>query len=111
MKLFLDDIRNPPDASFTVVRTYEEFTKYVDINFENITEIWFDHDLQDFKSGREFTGFEALKYYVHFVVELDRCFVKRVVFHTYNPVGRERMMKYAHDFLDQYGVVIEVAHA
>jgi hypothetical protein len=45
-KLFLDDTRQPPDSSWEVVRSYEEFVAYVELH--GVPDlISFDHDLAD----------------------------------------------------------------
>jgi hypothetical protein len=53
MKVFLDDIRDPPDDSWTVVRSYNQMINVLnaDFVFSNITEISLDHDLGENKSG------------------------------------------------------------
>lgn len=44
IKLFLDDVRNPPDDTWVVVRSYDEFVNYIEK--EGVPDfISFDHDL------------------------------------------------------------------
>tara|TARA_Y100000310_G_C20626034_1_gene785928 strand:+ start:520 stop:819 length:300 start_codon:yes stop_codon:yes gene_type:complete len=48
-KLWLDDIRHPPDTSWYWVRTYEEVVRY--LAKWPVTEISLDHDLGVSKTG------------------------------------------------------------
>jgi hypothetical protein len=45
-KLYLDDIRNPKTDGWTIVRNYEDFINYIEVNGIP-DEISFDHDLGD----------------------------------------------------------------
>ena len=82
MKIFLDDIREPPDDSWFVCRTYRECEKYILYYHETIEEISFDHDL-----GEDKTGYDVAKLFEH------HCFHKHFpcpkwIIHSANPVGR-----------------------
>ena len=61
-----------------------------------ILEEWdvisFDHDLQDFSNGREYTGYDCLKILLDNYGKYDDC--PMIEFHTMNPIGRERMRGY-----------------
>ena len=58
MKIFLDDIRPCPDR-FELCRTYDEFTRMVMANKDNLQEISLDYDL-----GSVRTGLDACKFLV-----------------------------------------------
>jgi hypothetical protein len=83
MKIFLDDIREPPDNTWDVARSYEDALFLVEyLGFPD--EVSFDHDLGTEKTGLDFA---------HFLIELDLDtgampvqFTYRV--HSANPVGR-----------------------
>lgn len=45
MKLYLDDVRNPPDASWTLARNIREAQRLVEANKGQITNMSLDHDL------------------------------------------------------------------
>ena len=55
-KLFLDDVRSPPDESWIVARTYEEAIETV--NAKGFpTTLSFDHDLgDDVHTGKDFAN-------------------------------------------------------
>jgi hypothetical protein len=61
-KLFLDDIRMPPDSSWDIVRSYSAFCEYLQ-EFGLPDEVSFDHDLADehYDIGRP-SGFQQFDY-------------------------------------------------
>lgn len=96
-KLFLDDVRKPPDATWDVVRSYEQFVAYIEAN--GVPEvISFDHDLADqhylideenpdsgkipYEKYAEKTGYDCAKWLVENGYE-----VKRWMVHSMNPGG------------------------
>lgn len=91
MKIFLDDIRQPPDNSWIVVRTYEGAADLVLNNYLKIDEISLDHDL-----GGDYDGVTIHKtgYDVALLIE-DQAFktgyVPKVKVHSMNPVGAENI--------------------
>lgn len=94
--LFLDDERNPEDvtwinypkdAEFTVVRNFEQFMKAVKTS-EVFDAFSLDHDIQDFKFGREFTGYTCLmEVMTNWMTALPPC----VVAHSKNPIGAKKI--------------------
>lgn len=94
--LFLDDERNPEDvtwvnypanAEFTVVRNFEQFMKAVK-NSEVFDAFSLDHDIQEFKFGREFTGYTCLlEVMTNCLTALPPC----VVAHSKNPIGAKKI--------------------
>ncbi|MCK9596227.1 hypothetical protein M0R19_03530 [Candidatus Pacearchaeota archaeon] len=86
MKIFLDDIRNPPDSSWTIARSVKEAIDLMDNN--NISEISFDHDL----GMNEKTGYDLAK-------EIEyRAFYGKILrfkwnVHSMNPVGKKAIEK------------------
>jgi hypothetical protein len=102
-KLYLDDVRPAPDSSWTVVRSYDEFIKYMSENpVPDI--ISFDHDLADehyhdpetwakvkehgidYTIYREKTGLDCVKWLVDNDIRLNRWQV-----HSMNPIGAENI--------------------
>ena len=86
-KLFIDDLRYPPDDTRIVVRNIQEATDYLDKN--NIPDvISFDHDL----GGGE-TSITIINYITEGI--LDGKFLFPVGFayhiHSANPVGSENI--------------------
>lgn len=60
IKIWLDDIRTPPDETWTWCKNPEEFRKILDGEGAEIDEISFDHDLGYYESGKEITGYTCL---------------------------------------------------
>lgn len=103
-KLFLDDIRNPPDQSWVVVRSYNEFVAYIEEH--GMPEvISFDHDLADahyvhpnsdssdpipYSSYDEKTGYDCAKW---LITNNLHGYPKRVIVHSFNPVGAENILQ------------------
>jgi hypothetical protein len=75
VKLFLDDLRSPPDASWDVVRSYEEHVGHIE-SHGTPDVISFDHDLGDEVP----TGMDCAKW----LVEIRRLLAEFVV-HSANP--------------------------
>ncbi len=93
MKLFLDDIRQPPDDTWTVARSYEEGMSLVQ-QYGFPAEVSFDHDLGTGPTGMNFA---------HYLIALDLddntmpSNFKYTV-HSANPIGAKNIEA----LLDQY---------
>lgn len=105
--LFLDDERNPQDATWmqypeniewVVVRTFSEFAKAVQSGVFDLMS--FDHDLQDFSKGSEMTGYDCLKFYCNFLLCVEDCFLPQVVVHSMNPIGKVNILTYWKNYLE-----------
>lgn len=96
MRIFLDDERNPTGLGWKIIRTAEEAIKLIKTG--KVTEISFDHDLGQGKSGYDVARF----------IE-EGAFngnIKRIIWtvHSFNPVGSKniiRAMKSADRFWDR----------
>lgn len=90
IKLFLDDIREAPDNSWIVVRSFFEFKKYIDEN--GVPDIIsFDHDLGKENGGYcavEYTGYDCAHYLINRGLE-----IKEFIVHSANPIGKENIEK------------------
>lgn len=86
-KLFIDDLRQPPDDTWVVTRSYQETVEYIEANGLPAM-ISFDHDL-----GLAETGYDVAKWIVEQI--LDEKFDFPVSFsytiHSANPVGRKNI--------------------
>ena len=87
MKLFLDDLRDPPDDTWTIARSFSEAVALIEEHGIPGT-ISFDHDLGDDKTGLDFA---------HYLIDLDLekhllldNFTYQV--HSANPVGRDNIV-------------------
>jgi hypothetical protein len=87
MKLFIDDVRTPPDSSWTIARTYSRAHKILTSQLSEITHISFDHDL-----GEEKTGYDLACLVEHIVWERKLESYPIMTVHSANPVGRLRIM-------------------
>ena len=90
MKVFLDDIREAPDSSWTVVRSYEDAISLVEKEKNNIELMSFDHDLGDMINLPEKTGYDVLLYIVQMKFD-GKAVPQKYKVHSANPVGCERM--------------------
>jgi len=80
MKVFLDDIRNPPDSSWNLVRTFSEAIKYLETG--KVETISLDHDL-----GGILTGYDVAVWIEEKVWTGD-FYPPEILIHSANPVGR-----------------------
>ena len=87
MKLFIDDVRDPPGGTWVVTRTYAEAAKAITDHLSTITHISFDHDL-----GEEKTGYDLACLVEHLVWERKLESHPILTVHSANPVGRDRIM-------------------
>jgi len=91
MKLFLDDIRNPPDNSWVIARTAKVAIEFLATG--SVEKISFDHDLGDEVNG---TGYEVACF-IEQEVFFERMTCPAWTIHSQNPVGekniRAAMMK------------------
>lgn len=106
-KLYLDDIRNPADSGWRVVRNFSSFTQHIREN-GNPDIISFDHDLgEDMHQARltegvwskrksrslkkfELTGYDCAKWYLKYAngKNWDVC---KVLVHSMNTVGADNI--------------------
>lgn len=102
MNLILDDIRTEKmcfstkndkllEIKWIIVRNYFDFVDFVDSNFENISIVSFDHDIQSFKDGVEFTGKTACEYLIDKCLEAGKRFPDWYV-HSDNTYGRQNII-------------------
>lgn len=100
-KLFLDDVRQPPDHTWDVVRSYDDFVYYIET--QGVPDvISFDHDLAfehypfaednpepkkiPYDRYTEKTGYDCAKWLVENGYE-----IKRWMVHSMNPVGAQNI--------------------
>lgn len=83
-KIFIDDIRNPPDETWKVARTPDEAIYEINKNKGNINIISFDHDLGEDNNGKSLTTREVVLWMIKEEINADKYIV-----HSSNPVGRE----------------------
>jgi hypothetical protein len=99
-KLYIDDIRNPIDTDFVIVRSYNEAIHWIRLN--GCPEyISFDHDLG---AADERTGYDIAKW----LVERDLDAPGKIIptnfkfnVHSANPVGAANIAGLLNNYLDQ----------
>lgn len=101
MKLFVDDIRNAPDESWTVARTINAAISAIDtFDFEVIS---LDHDISHQVSvgalSRPYPCEETFTAVAYFIKEKYLARIKpKIVIHTSNPVGALKIKGILKDF-------------
>lgn len=92
MKIFVDDVRDPPDDTWILVTTYESAIDLISHNYLKINEISLDHDL-----GGEYDGVTVHKtgYDIATVIEsiaFKTGYVPKIKVHSMNPVGASNIL-------------------
>lgn len=82
MKLWLDDIRTPPNKSWTWVKTVGEAIDM--IKNEIVTEASLDHDL----GPGQLSGYDFVKW-----LEEHEAWPEKILVHSQNPVGKQNMLR------------------
>ncbi|MEA3290298.1 MAG: cyclic-phosphate processing receiver domain-containing protein [Campylobacterota bacterium] len=102
MRLYLDDIREPKDDSFIIVRNYDEAIEFIKQN--GIPPyISFDHDLGCDKNGDVLkSGYDFAKWLVDMDIDGIHSFPDDFKFnvHSANPIGRNNIEAILHNYLD-----------
>lgn len=80
MRLFVDDMRDPPDGTWTVARTYLEAVTILEGG--SVEKLSLDHDLGVYE---EANGCDIAQWMVDNTVEWPHT----IIIHTANPLGRE----------------------
>jgi len=87
-KLFVDDVREAPDHSWDIARSFHE--AIMDLETGRYSEVSLDHDLGCFYGNKEMTGRDILNWLIQ--RKLDGEAVPSVVkVHSANPVGIKTM--------------------
>lgn len=98
MKFWIDDIRDAPDDSWTVIRKVLPAIKAI-ANFGlAVTHISIDHDIEDRPDDETFM---PIAYFIgEFYLLQSKHPVPQITIHSINPVGSEEMQK----VFAQYGL-------
>ena len=108
-RLFLDDLRYPPDdhPDWRLARNYHDALWYVK-TYGLPYHISFDHDLQDiadfYTHTIEFTGYDFAKWLCDWMMDNSPDLTDFTYFvHSANPVGAENIRRYMANFMkDRY---------
>lgn len=116
-KLYLDDLRYPPDINWVIARNYHDAVWYVknmgvpyhisfdhDLAYEHYHTDQFAEDYMDKKASdapREFTGYDFAKWFCYYCqdnnVDLSN-FTYHV--HSANPVGAQNIRMFMKSFME-----------
>ncbi len=92
VKIFLDDVRNPPDSTWLIARNSAECIKLLKKHEGKIKELSLDHDLGEFVGCSERTGKVPLQWLEQRVIQDQDYPLPKVIFiHSANPVGKQGM--------------------
>ena len=87
MKVFVDDVRDPPDDTWVLLRTGESAIAFLSTQEGEIDILSLDHDLGEGKK----TGYDVLKWIEAQVFLHNYMPPKEILIHTDNPAGRKNM--------------------
>jgi hypothetical protein len=103
--LWLDDVRDPyhwiPFSrairnKVYWAKSYDEFVNYIKKN--GLPDfISFDHDLGDYKNGKEYTGYDCAKWLVNYCLDNNLDLPEYNV-HSANSVGKENIERLLENF-------------
>lgn len=101
MKLWVDDIRNAPDDSWTVARTVTSAIECMHIFGDSITEVSLDHDIsyqvEVLGTSRPYPSPETFRAVAHYILERYRPDMHpnppKITIHSANPVGSKAMVE------------------
>jgi hypothetical protein len=82
MKLFVDDVRFPPEENWMLARTYRDAIYYLKTGAVRVLSL--DHDLGDASRS----GYDIAMYMLAHKIWPDKIYV-----HSYNPVGASNIMQ------------------
>lgn len=102
-KLYIDDLRIPPDDSFVIARTMEEAQKCIK-QFGMPIFISFDHDLgMDETENLLPTGYDFAKWLVEMDLDGTLTIPSDFTFqvHSQNPVGAKNIQTYLDSYMAQ----------
>lgn len=104
MKLFVDDIRHPPDDTWNIARDVSSAIRAVDMFGSEIAFINLDHDISHQvvvgKMSRPYPcteTFEAVARYLALYKRAHPDFSPIIIIHTSNPVGLKNMRNLLND--------------
>lgn len=102
MKIYIDDLRTPKEAGWTVVRTFDDFKKIlVSTPISLIEAISFDHDLGIKPDGTlESSGMDCAKFLLDVIMDRDAVNDFPTVYvHSMNPSGVQNIIGLLNSFL------------
>lgn len=95
MKLWLDDVRRPPNNTWVWVTSGHDFKDWLNSDWKySITDISFDHDIATYDAwGNEITGYTCLCWIEKMFHNDPQFVLPHMTVHSANPVGRQKMQR------------------
>lgn len=84
-KLFVDDLRMPPDDSWDIARTFHDAIHFLDTRTYSVVSL--DHDIASFYGTKEMTGRDILNWLIERKLVLMLWTPPEVRVHSANIVG------------------------
>lgn len=107
--LFIDDERIPQDVTWikypenvewTIVRSFQDFSLELAHGDTYYQVYSFDHDIQSYIDGREYTGYDCLKCLLSIETMIgNKLDNTQFFFHSQNPVGKKNMESYYQNYV------------
>lgn len=92
MKVFLDDIRDPPTEDWTIARSAGKAMGLIAHHWKEITHISLDHDLGDSENG---SGYDVISYIEKALIlgwlKDNPETIPEITSHSMNPIGRSNI--------------------
>lgn len=114
MKLWVDDLRTPPNGYDLWAKNYEEAVAFIDKYSQDITHISFDHDIDSFdENGNELTGYAVAVYIEQQIYygDFNAIVLQGIQVHTSNPSGSKKILAFAYHIKDRFNNDLQVYHA
>ena len=91
MKIFIDDVRFPPDSSWLLVKDVASAMKCIKHNLNEVTLISFDHDLGEDVNQIPTTTIPIATYLEELAYNGQYPKQLKLQIHSANPVGRKNL--------------------
>lgn len=88
-KLYVDDIRDPYDATWDIARSFHE--AIYALNRYSYSIVSLDHDLGSFYGSREMTGYDILEWLYARKQKGTKHVPNQIFVHSANIIGAEKM--------------------
>lgn len=104
MKLFVDDIREAPDESWTLVNTISSAVNFIERYYTQVKVISLDHDISYCAKGSVHPSpdtFMVVAKFIYLNYELTGARVPKIIIHTSNPDGAKGMASVLEEACDE----------
>lgn len=89
-KLYVDDLRSPPDDTWDVARNFHKAISMLEDEIYDIVSL--DNDIASFYGNREMMGYDILQWLIMCKLE-GHTVPSTVLVHSANPVQHEKMQQ------------------